>query len=430
MPQCALALLLLSHRPFNLRRLVLDLCLDWQASGRFAADLLDERVRRENLSTANAAFLHDIVLTLLRNLSLLDHWADQLTGARKLDAPARWALRSGLCQLLLLGVPAHAAVNETVAAAGRAGALVNAVLRRAEREREALLAQVEGLPLAVRYSHPEWLVRRWIKIMGKDKAQALCEWNQQPAPVFVRLNRLHEEAVDKLPGLPGLVSWGEDTDFFECTEGTPREALRQGWCYAQDPATAVAPQMLAPQPGETVLDACAAPGGKTALLAALMGREGRLIACDVAPARLTRLRDNLTRLRAHHVEILRHDLAGDAPPPFAGTLFDRILLDVPCSNSGVMRRRVDVRWRLREAEFATLATLQRRMVEAALPWLKPGGSLVYSTCSLDPEENQGVVKAVLAAHPEFELLESRLVFPPKDGMDGAYAARLVRRAGA
>ena len=347
---------------------------------------------------------------------------------QKLDAHTRGSLRSGLCQLLLLGVPAHAAVNETVAAAGRAGALVNAVLRRAAREERALRDMGQALPVSTRHSHPEWLARRWIKIMGKEKAQALCEWNQAPAPVFVRLNRLHDEAAEKLPQTAGLLPFPGDDAFFECTAGPPREALRQGWCYAQDPATAIAPRMLAPQPGETVLDACAAPGGKTALLAEMMRGQGELTACDASAARLARLRENLARLKARHVRVLQHDLLGGQAPPFAGQLFDRILLDVPCSNTGVMRRRVDVRWRLREEDFEALAAAQRGIVEAALPYLKPGGSLVYSTCSIDPEENQGVVKAVLSAHPELELLESRLVFPPKDGMDGAYAARLARKA--
>lgn len=400
--------------------------MEWAKSGRFAVDLLDSAVRRAALSPPNAAFLHDIVLTGLRNLSLLDHWADHLTGGRSLDDRTRWVVRLGLCQLLLLGVPSHAAVNETVAVAGRSGALVNAVLRRAGREEEALVNGAALLPFAVRYSHPEMLVRRWIKIMGKTKAEALCQWNQDPALVYVRLNRLNDEAAERMAQVPGVSPDANHEDFFVC-ESAPRDALRQGWCYAQDPSTAVAPRMLAPRPGELVLDACAAPGGKTALMAAQMCNDGRIIACDSSPARLTRLRENLTRLKVRNTQVVQHDLASDSPPPFAGMQFDRILLDVPCSNTGVMRRRVDVRWRLREEEFPQLAAQQFAIANAAAPFLKPGGSLVYSTCSIDPEENQGVVKRLMEAHPDLELIESRLVFPPKDGMDGAFAARLVRK---
>jgi 16S rRNA (cytosine967-C5)-methyltransferase len=387
-------------------------------------DLLDEAVRRAQLSGPNAAFLHDIVLTTLRHLSLLDHWTGILTDGKHLDHRTRWLVRIGLCQLLLSGVPSHAAVNETVAAAGRSGSLVNAVLRRAAREETALKSGVENLPLSVRLSHPEFLVKRWIKIMGKAKAEALCQWNQAPAPVFVRINRLHEDAGAKLPLVPGLTAAEQAEGFFLC-DSPPREALQQGLCYAQDPSTAVAPRMLNPQPGHTVLDACAAPGGKTALMAEMMCNEGRIIACDASGPRFNRMRENLTRLKVHNAQPYQFDLLSGQEPPFGRLKFDRILLDVPCSNTGVMRRRVDVRWRLEEIHFAELAVTQIKLVEAALPMLKAGGSLVYSTCSIDPDENQNVVRAILAAHPELELIESRLVFPPKDSMDGAYAARLV-----
>ncbi len=410
----------------NVRRLSVEVLEAWQKTPRYAADLLDDKTRQTALSGPNAAFLHDIVLTTLRNLSLLDHWIGHLTSGRHLDHRTRWVLRVGLSQLLLLGVPSHAAVNETVAAAGRASGLVNAVLRRAGREMDSLLAGREALPLAVAFSHPEFLVRRWIKTMGKAKTEALCQWNQQPAETFVRLNRLHEDADEKLSAIAGLTPHPTAEDFF-LTTSVPREALKAGHCYAQDPSTAVAPGMLAPRPGETVLDACAAPGGKTAILAQAMCGEGRLVACDSSPARLTRLRENLTRLRVHNAQVMQHDFLSQDPPPFDDLLFDRILLDVPCSNTGVMRRRIDVRWRLQEEEFAELARTQRGIVESALRYLKPGGSVVYSTCSIDPEENQQVVKAVLADHPELEMIESRLVFPPKDQMDGAYAARLVKK---
>lgn len=411
----------------NIRRLSVEVLEAWQKTPRYASDLLEDKTRQATLSGPNTAFLHDIVLTTLRNLSLLDHWIGHLTNNRHLDHRTRWVLRVGLCQLLLLGVPSHAAVNETVAAAGRASGLVNAVLRRAGREMEGLLAQRDKLPLAVAWSQPEFLIRRWIKTMGKEKTAALCQWNQQPAETYIRLNRLHEDAEDRLAAVPGLAPHATEEDFF-LVNPVPRDALKAGFCYAQDPSTSIAPKMLAPRPGETVLDACAAPGGKTAMLAQMMCGEGTLVACDSSPTRLNRLRENLTRLRAHRVQVMQHDFLSQDPPPFGNLLFDRILLDVPCSNTGVMRRRVDVRWRLTEPEFAELAKTQRGIIEAALRLLKPGGSLVYSTCSIDPEENQQLVKAVLAAHPELELLESRLLFPPKDQMDGAYAARLVKKA--
>ena len=410
----------------NVRSVALEVLTEWQKTPRFAVEILDDWTRRTALSGPNAAFLHDIVLTTIRNLNLLDHWVGHLTDGKHLDHRTGWVLRVGLCQLYLMGVPSHAAVNETVSIAGRAGALVNAVLRRAGREQSKLLEQVKEQPLAIVYSHPEFLVRRWIKIMGKTKAEALCEWNQNPAPVFIRMNRLTEESHERMARIPGLVPHTEE-DFFECAS-PPREALKQGLCYAQDPGTSVAPKMLGALPGETVLDACAAPGGKTSYIAQMMCNEGRIIACDASAPRLNRLRENLTRLKVRIAQVMQHDFLSSAPPPFGDLPFDRILLDVPCSNTGVMRRRVDVRWRLKEEEFAQLAQTQRAIVESALRYLKVGGSLVYSTCSIDPEENQQLVKAVQEAHPELELVESRLVFPPKDQMDGAYAARFLRKA--
>jgi 16S rRNA (cytosine967-C5)-methyltransferase len=405
----------------------MDVFQEWQKTPRFAIEILDETVRRAQLSGPNAAFLHDIVLTTLRNLSLLDHWTNVLTDGKHLDHRTRWLVRIGLCQLILLGVPSHAAVNETVAAAGRSGALVNAVLRRAGRDEAALRAEMPAMPLSVRLSHPEFLVKRWIKIMGKEKAEALCRWNQSPAPTYVRLNGLHDDAATRLPRVEGLTPSETFEGFFEC-KSPPRDALKEGWCYAQDPSTAIAPHMLNPKPGETVLDACAAPGGKTALMAEMMCNDGRIIACDVSQPRLSRLRENLTRLRVHNAQVFHYDFLGSQKPPFGDVRFDRILLDVPCSNTGVMRRRVDVRWRLEQIHFAELAVTQIKLMESVLPLLKPGGSLVYSTCSIDPDENQHVMRAIVAAHPELELIESRLVFPPKDGMDGAYAARLVSKA--
>jgi 16S rRNA (cytosine967-C5)-methyltransferase len=411
----------------SVRRLSVDLLQHWQKSGRYAADLLDATARRAELSAANTAFLHDICLTSLRHLSLLDHWIKHLTEGKSLDHRTRWLLRIGLCQLLLLEVPSHAAVNETVGCAGRSGALINAVLRRADRERAALLQERSRLPFATAYSHPEFLVRRWIKAMGKEKAQALCQWNQDPAPTYIRLNRLHEDAPARITELPGLTALEGYEDFYRC-ESPPRDALRQGLCYAQDPSTSHAPLMLAPRPGETVLDACAAPGGKTALLAQLMLDQGQIIACDSSAPRLQRLRENLNRLRVRCAQVHQYDFLSDTAPPFGPMQFDRILLDVPCSNTGVMRRRVDVRWRLTEQDFPALNCTQRALIKAAIPLLKVGGSLVYSTCSLDMVENQQLMREFLAAHPEFEMAESRLLFPPKEGVDGGYAARLVKKA--
>jgi 16S rRNA (cytosine967-C5)-methyltransferase len=399
--------------PAPIHGLALDVLGEWAAGERFAADLMDHVQRDCHLSLPDAAFLRDIVLTTLRNLSLLDHWIAVLTENKHLDHRSRWGLRIGLCQLLILKVSEHAAVNETVAATGRARSLINAVLRRACRESAELLVLTASLPLETRTSHPKWLVEHWIGVFGEAKTTALCEWNQVPAPICARINRLYPQA-----------DTGPD-DFIVC-EQLPREDLAVGKVYMQDPSTAIAPRLLDPQPGQRVLDACAAPGGKTALLAQLMNNTGEIIACDVSPGRLRRLEGNLRRLHVANARIEQHDWEDPQMPAFAGDGFDRILLDVPCSNTGVMRRRVDVRWRLQPDGITAQTHTQERLLRHGLRALKPGGILVYSTCSIEPAENEQLVARVLDSTSGYESLKVRHSFPPEDQIDGAFAAAIRR----
>lgn len=401
------------HQPAPIRGLALDVLGEWAVGERFAADLLDRAQRECGISGSDAAFLRDIVLTTLRNLSLLDHWIGVLTDGKHLDHRSRWGLRIGLCQLLILKVSEHAAVNETVAATGRARSLINAVLRRACRESAELQAQVAALPLETRTSHPKWLIEHWMTLFGAEKTAALCEWNQQPAPISARINRLHPEMT------------GAPDDFIVC-EQLPREDLAAGKVYMQDSSTALAPRLLAPQHGQRVLDACAAPGGKTALLAQLMDNTGEIIACDVSPGRLRRLNENLHRLRVTNAHIEQHDWSEETIPAFAKDGFDRILLDVPCSNTGVMRRRVDVRWRLKPEDFQAQSQTQERLLRNGLRVLKPGGILVYSTCSIEPAENEQLVARVLESMSGYEPIKVRQSFPPDDQIDGAFAAAIRR----
>lgn len=406
------------------RQLALDALLEWARGDTFAADIVARLATSAELEPRDAALLQNLVFTALRHLSLLDHWISSLSGAEHLDPDLRWIVRLGLAQLLILELPEYAAVNETVKLAPHAGALVNAVLRRAQRERQDILAAVAALPLPIRHSHPSWLVQRWLDQFGEADTTALCLWNQQPAPIHIRINRLHPEAPT--PANLRRFTPTSHPDFYRVDQ-PPREALAQGRCYVQDPSTALACELLAPQPGATVLDACAAPGGKTALLAQLMGNQGRIIACDSSTRRLPRLQENLRRLRVTIARTFEHDwLRFRGTPPWGAMRFDHILLDVPCSNTGVMRRRIDVRWRLRPESFAEMAAIQSGILRATLPLLKPGGALVYSTCSLDTEENEKLVAAALLDAPGYQLVETRRSLPWRDQIDGAYAARILR----
>jgi 16S rRNA (cytosine967-C5)-methyltransferase len=403
------------------RHLAVSVLREWSSGKLYATELIDTAASQSGLAHRDTALLQTLVYAVLRNLSLLDHWCSHQTSDRELDPASRILLRLGLAQLLLLDMPEHAVVNETVNLATRARGFINANLRRAIRDKDELKAMVETLEPAVRYSHPKGLVEKLSGFMSAEELPQFLAWNQKPAPVYVRVNRLHPEAVTKLSTLAGLKA--RDEDFYLC-ESTPREALAEGMCYAQDPSTMLAPRLLNVQPGETVLDACAAPGGKTAVLAQMMNQEGTLNATDSSPARLKRLAANLARLKVTNVNASLYDWANAAPT--GGQRYDAILLDVPCSNTGVMRRRVDVRWRLRDQDRVTLAASQLALAKSVIKSLKPGGRLVYSTCSIMPEENEGIIQQLIQAHPDVKLVEERRNVPPNNDMDGAYAALLVR----
>ena len=207
---------------------------------------------------------------------------------------------------------------------------------------------------------------------------------------------------------------------------TSRSCFEGHASYYMDSASILAAAALGVQPGDQVLDLCAAPGGKTALLAQLMENTGEIIACDVAPGRLRRLEGNLHRLHVTNTQIEQHDWADPQIPDFAKAGFDRILLDVPCSNTGVMRRRVDVRWRLTPEDITAQVQTQTQLLRNCLRVLKPGGILVYSTCSIEPAENELLVTSILESTPGYEPVKLRHSFPPDDQMDGAFAAAIRR----
>jgi 16S rRNA (cytosine967-C5)-methyltransferase len=402
------------------RRAAVSILRAWSKGHVYADSLIERHASRNSLSSADRALLNAIVLGVLRNLRLLDHWIGELRKG-KLDDETRDILRVGLCQLLILRLPDHAAVFETVEL-GKSGVrgLINAVLRRAIATRKKLFDFSNVAP-EVLYSHPDWLFKRWTKAFGKEDTLALMDFNNTPAPTYARVNPLARSA-----GIPPAFPPDDNLPegFFEIDGPVPTERIARGEIYIQDPATRHAVELLDPKPGEKVLDACAAPGGKAFLIAAAQGSAKDLLCTDSNDKRLPRLRENLGRLHCGDAGIEVHDWSRPAPAKWHGA-FDAILLDVPCSNTGVFRRRVDVRWRLRPADLVELTQLQRQILENALPCLKPGGRIVYSTCSVEAEENEELVAALLADHPELHLAGTRQALPQRDGSDGAFAAALV-----
>lgn len=409
--------------PANPRRCCVHALLEWEKGRKFSDEILHTTLEREHLSPLDRGFFMETFFGVLRNLSSLDFLIEQLREGN-IDLTTRQILRLGLYQIFHLRTAAHAAVNETVNLADRARGLVNAILRRALREQDALEAALQAAGPATARSHPDFLVARWEAHFGADATLRLLTWNNTAAEVFVRANTLKVTPGELLRSSTSAEPSAAHPLALR-VEHIPASWLAEGLCYVQDPSTLVACDLLDPQPGELVLDMCAAPGGKTTYLAALMQNEGRLIACDLYESRVTRLRENLRRLSVRNARTLVHDCM-TAEPPAGVQGFDRILVDAPCSNTGVIRRRVDVRWRLTEEDFLRMPAQQLALLRRAAALLRPGGTLVYSTCSLEAEENDAVVERAIAEIPALRFLESRRTLPFEDAVDGAFAAKFTR----
>ncbi len=401
-------------------RLLAWRCLQrWGQGGIFAETLVAREAAACN--HADRALVQAIVYGTLRQMGWLEHLRRELRPG-KLEEAARWLVLSGLCQLFVLELADYAVVNETVRLApARVRGVVNGMLRSAVRRRQEFLAARAELPLGVRYSTPSWLVKRWLAEFGEAETESMLTWNISTPPLYARLNLLNP--MESVPAdwqpLPGMPLW------YRLPAGLPEQELKAGQVYVADPSTRHCIRLLAPRAGERILDACAAPGGKSVAMIGETAGDIHLLATDLSPHRLAPLRDNLRRAGGKDVTVAEHDWTQPCPPEWHG-IFDAVLLDVPCSNSGVLQRRVDARWRLEEAEFARLAALQGKILMQAAAAVKPGGRLVYSTCSIDREEDRMVVDAFLALHPEFCLEEDYLALPHREQADGAYAARLRR----
>ncbi len=405
----------------NARTLALQILRRWDGGDVYAETLIDKALRQHPLPPAERSFLTNLVFTILRNRSLLNAWIGKFRDG-KLNNDVRRVLQIGLAQMLLLNKPPHAAVNETVELAPNRGAvgLINAILRRADRERIRLEKFTKNLPLNSKFSHPLWLVERWIAEFGKDETRALLEWNNQVPINHIRLNPLKPAVLPE-----GYVESTAAPGHYVVGRNFPHDLIEDGAAYITDPSTYFSVDLLAPQPGESVLDACAAPGGKAAHIAARLNNDGKLLATDSEAHRLPRLEENLKRMGVTCATTESFDWTEKCPADWQGK-FDAVLLDVPCSNTGVMQRRVDVRWRLSGEEFERITELQLQLLENASHAVAPGGRLVYSTCSIEPEENSKLVQRFLDQNSDWKFEKDHLQFPSKDKTDGAYAARLVR----
>ncbi len=411
-------------------------------SGEFTENLLETALATARLSPADRGLCHELVCGVVRWQATLDRLIARKTTPGREPRPALInLLRLGLYQIFWLDrIPPHAAVHETVEQAKRSGyvsqsGFINAILRAYLREFDEvkkILADMKISQPALGWSHPEWLVERWRKNFGEENTRALLEWNNTPPRTFARVNTLKTDAAQLIERWREEYveydfctrDWTGENLAFELKAHPPLHSLgsfRAGGFYLQDPSTLLAGRELAAQPGETILDLCAAPGGKTTFIAQQMNNEGKVIAHDSFADRLKLIRENCTRLG---VTCATATATFNFPP----ATFDRILVDAPCSNTGVMRRRVDLRWLIQPPEIERLRTTQLVLLNQAATVLKPDGVIVYSTCSLEPEENSGLVKQFLAANEHFKLDTERQLLPFADHVDGAYVARLKHSA--
>ena len=394
----------------NSRRTAAFAIARWLATHEFPADMLPQ-------GGSDRAFVQDLVYTVVRRLRPLRSVLGELM-AKWPKGELEALLYVGAAQILYMpDVPDFAAVNETVVAAKESGRekrldrVVNGVLRNLLRRRAEFEAKLAAAPLAERESFPNALVKRWIERYGAANAEALAKWHNTPAETWLA----YPPSDDEPEGRFVRLERGRRVNDVE--------GYTEGAFIVQDPATAGAVELLNVKPGMTVLDFCAAPGGKSVQIAWRLKGQGRLVAQEVNPRRLARLRENIARLRLDQVQVVGKAPAGEGG---ATAQFDRVLADVPCSNTGVLRRRPDARWRWEPSHLKQLAGLQAEILSRAAAHVAPGGLLVYSTCSNEPEENGEQVAAFLAAHPEFSEVARRESLPFETGHDGAFACAMQR----
>jgi 16S rRNA (cytosine967-C5)-methyltransferase len=425
-----LAIVLAKPKPVSpARRAAFEILREVEA-GAFSSILLAEY--EPQLKPADRALCHELVLGVLRWQlwldKLVEHYAKR--AVESLDLPVRIALRMGLYQLrFLTRVPASAAVNEAVnlvrsARVSSAAAFVNAVLRRAIREADfdPSTAVVDPLEkLAIETSHPRWLVERWARQFGVEEAAAFARANNRVPPTAFRVvDRDFTDLENQLVLEPSKVA--ENAWRVSGAASRLRELAAEGKIYLQDEASQLVAQTVEIQPGERVLDLCAAPGSKTTLMALRANDSALIVASDRSPTRLNTVVKTGELQKLTSIKSVVLDATKSLP--FDNSVFDRILIDAPCSGTGTLRRNPEIRYRISENDIHTLATQQKLFLQNATRVLKPGGQLVYSTCSVEREENEQVIDAFLAANAKFQLTKTTRTWPHREGSDGFFIASL------
>ncbi|MBX6422420.1 16S rRNA (cytosine(967)-C(5))-methyltransferase RsmB [Thermosulfurimonas sp. F29] len=447
----------------NPRAMALKTLIRWERGKPLLDEILSEVLVKSVLpDPRDRALCGELVNGVVRHLYYLDYVISRFAEEPldKMDPQVRNLLRLSAYQLLFTRIPERAAVAEAVKLIKRGRgkwvvSFVNAVLRR--------IAGVRNHPpeppremnpvayLSVRYSYPEWMVERWLSRFGEEETERLLAAGNEKPPLVVRVNTLRVTRDQLLLYLRSEIPEAEACRY--SPEGivlrgfrgriTDLRAFRVGWLQVQDEASQLVSYLVSPRPGERVLDACAGVGGKTTHLAQLMRNTGRIYAYDLYDWRLERLRENAARLGVNNVETVTGDVLRSVRT-LGGNFFDRILVDAPCTGTGVIRRHPDIKWARRPEDLVEVPKKQLALLEGLVEVLKPGGVLVYATCSLEPEENEEVVAQFLSSHSEFEIEDPRKVlpepardlvdengflhtYPHRHGLDGFFGVRLRKR---
>jgi 16S rRNA (cytosine967-C5)-methyltransferase len=442
------------HTVSPARRAAFEILRRVEDEGAFASVLLaadDLEMRAED-----RALCYELVLGTLRWQLWLDALIEHYSGRRAegLDKPVRRALRMGLYQLrFLTRIPASAIVNESVnlaylARLRSAAGFINAVLRRATREADFDPAAKIEEPLerlAIETSHPVWLIERWARAFGLEEAEKFARSNNEAPPVAFRLtkrsvdeqsvlDKLHEAGAKITPSQVAPDAWRA-----EGAGALLRKLAQEGFIYLQDEASQLVAHVLNVQPHERVLDVCAAPGSKTTHIASRAKDAALIVAGDIYAHRLLTVLETEKRSGIESINLLAYDAT--MPLPFVEQSFARVLVDAPCTGTGTLRRNPEIRWRISHADVLDLASRQKRILANAARVTRRGGRLVYSTCSVEPEENEEVVASFLQEHSEFKQVSIKVsgstasadgpvrIWPQRDGADGFFIAVFRKERG-
>ncbi|OXM85857.1 16S rRNA (cytosine(967)-C(5))-methyltransferase RsmB [Paenibacillus rigui] len=431
------------------REAALEVLVRTEQDRSYSNLLLHQTLQKYGLDKQDAGLTTEIVYGTIQRMNTLDYFLERFVakGVAKLQPWVRSLLRLSLYQMMYLDrIPEHAVVNEAVNLAKKKGhqgisGMVNGVLRNVIRQKDTLklpehLPPVERIALA--HSHPDWLVRRWMKQLGEERTERICEANNVPPRVSLRVNTLKLSREELITRLVDAGLQAEPSDLAPAgviVRGGGNMALTpwyaEGLFSIQDESSMLVAEAVDPQPGDKVLDCCAAPGGKSMHMAEKMGDRGEVWACDIHEHKEKLIAEQAERLGLSSVRTLVSD-ARKLPERLPEGTFDRILLDAPCSGLGVIRRKPDMKWSKTEQELDDICVIQRELLNQVHKLLRPGGVLVYSTCTIERGENSGMIETFLQEHPEFEMDPSQpeplQIYPYEHQSDGFFIAKLRKRA--